>query len=311
MKKDERLIQELLFINSRKRFNLRDLMERFAISKRTALRDIEALERIGVPLYSERGSHGGYHLLEHKLLPPIYFNDNELHAIFFSLQLLKSLLVTPFEQDYQQIKTKLLAVLSPPQQEKVLFADQMIRYTGMEQHQESPHLKALFDAIFQKQVIVITYTRYHTEIREIQPLQLQTIDGNWYCSCYDLSKQAFRIFRCDFIESVEQSSKAALVFTPEELEHRYQDQLRADRPYRFQVQLYPDGEEQFYKRHYANMELVRTSDGTYIEGTFGKQEIPFLVRYFLSFGKTISILEPSELKKAYTAYLRELLDRCE
>lgn len=66
MKKDERLIQELLFINSRNRFNLRDLMERFAISKRTALRDIEALERIGVPLYSERGSHGGYHLLEHK-----------------------------------------------------------------------------------------------------------------------------------------------------------------------------------------------------------------------------------------------------
>lgn len=60
MKKDERLIQELLFINSRKRFNLRDLMERFAISKRTALRDIEALERIGVPLYSERGSHGGF-----------------------------------------------------------------------------------------------------------------------------------------------------------------------------------------------------------------------------------------------------------
>lgn len=42
MKKDERLIQEMIYINSKKNFNLNDLIGEFDISRSTALRDISS-----------------------------------------------------------------------------------------------------------------------------------------------------------------------------------------------------------------------------------------------------------------------------
>ncbi len=83
MKKSERLNQELFFLRTHPQFNLNQLMKTFGISKSTALRDIEALENLGVPLYVENGRYGGYRVLNKPLLPPIYFNENEVLAIFF------------------------------------------------------------------------------------------------------------------------------------------------------------------------------------------------------------------------------------
>ena len=108
MKKSERLNQELFFLRTHPQFNLNQLMKTFGISKSTALRDIEALENLGVPLYVENGRYGGYRVLNKPLLPPIYFNENEVLAIFFSLQLLKLVAESPFGHSYQQIQQKLL-----------------------------------------------------------------------------------------------------------------------------------------------------------------------------------------------------------
>ena len=41
MKKSERLTQELLYLQGKATFHLADLMETFAISKRTAVRDAQ------------------------------------------------------------------------------------------------------------------------------------------------------------------------------------------------------------------------------------------------------------------------------
>ena len=47
MKKSERLNQELLYLTDKKIFHLKELEEKFAISERTALRDITDLEQLG------------------------------------------------------------------------------------------------------------------------------------------------------------------------------------------------------------------------------------------------------------------------
>ena len=73
MKRAERLNQELIFLSSKKSFNLSDLIKEFNISKRTALRDIQDLELMGLPFYVENGRNGGYKLINEKLLIPIHF----------------------------------------------------------------------------------------------------------------------------------------------------------------------------------------------------------------------------------------------
>ena len=111
MKRAERLNQELIFLSSKKSFNLSDLMKEFNISKRTALRDIQDLEFMGLPFYVENGRNGGYKLINEKLIIPIHFDIGEITSVFFALKSLELLSTTPFEKSYPLLYKKLLATL--------------------------------------------------------------------------------------------------------------------------------------------------------------------------------------------------------
>lgn len=65
-------------------------MERYSISKSTALRDVQSLEEIGMPIYSKAGRNGYYGILPNRLLSPIVFTIDEVHALYFSMQTLNA-----------------------------------------------------------------------------------------------------------------------------------------------------------------------------------------------------------------------------
>jgi len=52
MNKSERLNDMIRFLNGREFFHLHDLMEKYQISKSTALRDIASLEQLGMPIFA-------------------------------------------------------------------------------------------------------------------------------------------------------------------------------------------------------------------------------------------------------------------
>ena len=60
MKKSERINDMMIYLNNKETFNLKDIMEKYSISKNTALRDIRSLEEIGMPIYSFSGRNGRY-----------------------------------------------------------------------------------------------------------------------------------------------------------------------------------------------------------------------------------------------------------
>lgn len=100
MDKAERLVQELTYLNKYPYFNLKNLMTEFSISKRTALRDLSALEEMGLAIYSERGKYGGYRIISRDPLIPVTFTSNEIAAILFAIHALHLLSDNPFQQSY-------------------------------------------------------------------------------------------------------------------------------------------------------------------------------------------------------------------
>lgn len=79
--KASRLLHLLLLLQVRQRVTTTELAERLEVSRRTILRDVEALSTAGVPVYAERGRAGGIVLLSDARLNASHLDPKELEAL--------------------------------------------------------------------------------------------------------------------------------------------------------------------------------------------------------------------------------------
>lgn len=312
MTKSERLNLELAFLADKKTFQLKDLMSEFHISKRTALRDISALEALGLPLFSEVGSGGGYQILQHRPLIPVIFNDQEISAIFFALGALKNLTSTPFPQSYVRITDKLLAVLSHDQQKIVKTMQKAIHYYSGGSISKPIFLQDFLAAILQTKLAVIRCPkRFGVQSISIQPLELLYRNGIWFCETaflMDDSSIKWGTLRIDQIESFIFSEDEAIVARSQlyELQRQYE---KNHHDILFRCHLTHQGAERFKKNHYPNMQIRASTDGYELFGGYNSDEYEYMLSYLLSYGTEVTVLEPDELRKGYVKKLNEILNR--
>lgn len=79
--KASRLLHLLLLLQTRQRTTTTELAERLEVSRRTVLRDVEALSMAGVPVYAEWGRNGGIVLLPGARLDASHLEPGELEAL--------------------------------------------------------------------------------------------------------------------------------------------------------------------------------------------------------------------------------------
>lgn len=128
-------------------------MDNFQISKRTALRDIASLEELGLALYAEAGRAGGYSLIQEDLLTKIYFNSDEVAAIFFALKAMEQLKETPFNESFQMISQKLLKNLAASRQQQVLASQAAVSFFNTPAVHHNPYLRLLMESILHDSLV--------------------------------------------------------------------------------------------------------------------------------------------------------------
>lgn len=79
--KASRLLHLLLVLQTRQRITTAELAERLEVSRRTVLRDVQALSAAGVPVYAERGRNGGIVLLPGARLNASHLDPGELEVL--------------------------------------------------------------------------------------------------------------------------------------------------------------------------------------------------------------------------------------
>ncbi|HJA27912.1 MAG TPA: WYL domain-containing protein [Candidatus Limosilactobacillus intestinigallinarum] len=306
MKKSERLVQEISYLDNHHHFNLKDLIHEFGISKRTALRDLLALEEMGLAIYSEPGKYGGYHLINKEPLIPINFTSGEITAIFFAINALRLLRSNPFQQSYPRIADRLLNSLPDKQRKTVQQMEQVVDYYRIPSVHHNDHLHQLLAAILRFKLVRFSAQQDGKVIQEAQLRRLLYRNGNWFVEGIDIAAERFFRYRCDLLAQYRELPKdAPYIFA--ELDQRVNQEQQRKQTVNFECELTAAGREHFLKNHYPGMAL----QGHKLVGVYTHEEYQYLLTYLLSYGGEIKVLAPSQLQRDYIRQLRKILRRYE
>ena len=306
MNKSERINDMMLFLNERSSFNLKDIMKKYNISRSTALRDISSLEEIGMPIYSQTGRNGHYRILPNKLLSPIVFNTDEIFSLYFSMLTLKAYETTPFHLSIEKLKEKFERCLPSDKIELIHKTEKVLSFGTVKQVNHCEFLKDILEFTLDEKICRIEYSKNNViEQYYLQFFNISSKYGQWYAIGYNFKTEDYKVFRCDKIlnmeESTEYSSKSL-----SELMTSYDISLKKKGYTEFELEISKAGSDLFYKENYPSMKLFHENGKYFIRGFYNSGEENFITGYFMNYGKNILSIKPFFLKNLIITRIKNL-----
>lgn len=203
MNRLERLTGILLLLQGRPRTS-DEIARHYEVSKRTVLRDVQALSEMGVPIIAREGVGGGYSLPDDYKLAPMPLTTHEVFQLLFALQTTDGLAGTPYSSARATLAAKLRAALPAlPQAE----ADQLLGAITPARRmatKDVPFLEPLLQAVAARHWLRITYRSVRrTSTQIVFPRRVEVEDGLWLLEAYSREHEEYRRYRIDRLESVE------------------------------------------------------------------------------------------------------------
>lgn len=296
MKKSERLNDMMIYLNDKKSFNLKDIMSRYSTSKSTALRDIQSLEEIGMPIYSNHGRNGYYSILSNRLLSPIVFTVDEVHALYFAMQTLNAYQSTPFHLSIEKLKQKFEGCISEHRIEQLRKMELIFSLGSYQSKNVCVFLGDILKMAVNERICEVGYIKGEVNKQYyVQFFDITSAYGQWYATGYNFLTQRSQVFRCDKIHSIKFCDK----YIPKPLSEflvSSREMFREKNAVDFEVMISGQGADTFYKEHYPSMELHQENGKCYIRGFYNKGEENFIANYFIIYGESLLSIQPSSLK---------------
>ncbi|MCZ8521553.1 MULTISPECIES: helix-turn-helix transcriptional regulator [Paenibacillus] len=318
MTKSKRLMELMIAVNKRRKFTVRELAEEFGVSTRTIMRDLQVLDELGLPLYAEYGPHGGYRVLNERMLPPIMFSEQEALAMFFAYQSLQHYGALPFSEESVTALNKFYYYLPEDTKQKIDRLKERVVFWTPKRTAAVPHLRLLLDASLRQRPLRILYdSREGAGERSIQPIGVYSSNGHWYCPAFCFSKQRYLLFRADRVlqaESTEEDHPAVDLsgFTIADWFVPPSEQTDgpggADRGWlELEVRLTKDGVRRCRREAWFQEELVVGADGEgVIRLRIRPDETDYFAGFFLSLGADAVVVQPPEMVSRLRDAVRKL-----
>ncbi len=296
----------MLYLNDKNTFHLKDIIKRYDISKSTALRDIQALEEIGMPIYSQPGRNGYYGILQNRLLSPIVFDIDEVFAMYFSMLTLRAYESTPFHLSLDKLKQKFESCLSPAKIELLRKTEKVFRLGAISQSNHCSYLKEILQYAINEKVCEVKYRSNETDKSYIlQFFDISAIFGQWYATGYNFKTEKIQVLRCDKVVDLHENRKY-LAMSFDEFA-KYEDELfKASDATEFEVIVSNKGADLYQKEHYPSMQLDKVNEQYYIRGFYNPGEEDFIANYFIGYGTTVLSVHPVELSRLIMERLERL-----
>jgi len=200
MKRAERLhaLTETLRREPTRGCSAERLATEFEVSVRTIKRDLAALERAGLPLWSRPGPGGGYGLAERATLPPINLTPAQAVALMTAVRTATD---APYADLARAGIQKIVDVLDPPTRKA---AEELAGRVWVDPGPRSSRAvrSAVEDAMARQQVVRIRYRAADGALttREVEPVMFASSGNGWYLIGWCRLRDAMRWFQLGRIE---------------------------------------------------------------------------------------------------------------
>lgn len=296
--KIDRLIGILSVLLQQDKTTAPELAEKFEVSRRTIHRDIEALCKAGIPICTIQGSGGGICIMEGYRVDRTLLSSKDMQMILAGLRSLDSVSGSRY---YGQLMEK----LKPGASDFVSGRDYiLIDLSSWYRESLTPKISEIQDAIEERKLLSFRYYAPAGEsFRRIEPYYLIFKWSSWYVWGWCLKKQDYRMFKLNRMDGLK---KEPIGF--EAREGPLPD-LSNDRifPGRIRVKAFFQPETKWRLiEEFSVQSFEQLEDGTLLFQMDYTDE-DNLVRWLLSFGEKVKVLEPKSVRDKLLETARQIL----
>jgi predicted DNA-binding transcriptional regulator YafY len=312
-----RLLSILTTLQAKGRVTAQALADECEVSLRTIYRDVDALSAAGIPVYSERGSAGGYRLLNGYRTRLNGLSAAEAEALFLA-GLNRETADLGLAGVAASARTKLLAAMPAEVRagaDRIRSRFHLDAPAWFGEGESLDHLPTVADAVWRERPIRIRYRSWTAEReRRVEPLGIVLKGGAWYLvGRVEASVRTYRISRILHLEVLDEPFARP---EPFDLESYWSDSTR-----RLDAELHPhEATVRFSPRA---MRMIESILPAYVRGNavigapdadgWRTARMPVAtpehaVAELLRFGPEIEILAPPELRVHMAATVARLAE---
>lgn len=304
----DRLLGYLIVFQSHKLVRAQELAARFEVSERTVYRDVEALVELGIPIVGMAGE--GYRLMEGYSLPPVMFSEAESHALVLAISMLSGLAQNgPTKTAANSALEKVEAILPKATLERAQALQKILGFYAVGRRQvnlDDERFVQLQKAIDRNQVVYLHYHAQHSNAisaRDVEPLYLAFLDNAWILHGYCRLRHDYRNFRLDRIDQFAIKSET---FEPRPIRLPGLSGANMRVLVRFEADIVRWVREVQHITYAGD--LSEDEDGAVVMA-YQISALPAFLRWLLSWGAEMEVLEPAEVREAIARMAKEMAGR--
>lgn len=292
----DRLVSILIILLRKERVQARELAERFGVSVRTILRDVEAINLAGIPIVTYQGTKGGIGIAEGYRLDKSVLTEDDMSTIISTLEGIAGSIP---DSRHQVLMEKLRNILPSSQLEhldskvKQLVID-LSPWGGNELLRES--IASIRKAIEEHKEIEFIYTdsEGRRTNRRVEPYSLVLKVQKWYLYAWCHIRQDFRLFRLSRIRELVIPDRS---FQPRQVsmgQLTYEDKWNAAENM-VTLELLFEKELESLAEEWSAGNIERLEDGSFLARIM-MPEGNWLYGFILSFGTGVEVIGPPHIR---------------
>jgi predicted DNA-binding transcriptional regulator YafY len=293
----DRLVSILVILLRKERVQAKELAERFGVSVRTILRDVDAINLAGIPIVTYQGVNGGIGIAEGYRLDKSVLTSDDVAAILTALNGISS---TIPDSRHEILVEKFRNTLSPPQLEmldmktKQLVID-LSPWGG--KGEDGKRLSAIRKAIEDHNLIEFTYINFQgiSSSRTVEPYSLVLKGQKWYLYAWCMLREDFRFFKLSRIRDMNVLNRAYILReVPIEDSPWNEEWHRSENL--IEIELLFERNMEAVVCEWFEQDLQICDDGRIMVNT----EFPennWLYGFILSFGTAVEVVSPPHIRR--------------